>query len=74
MRTLREEAQAEGELKARREAELLRHTERLTAVGVKLQATCSEAEAKVIWKIRVKYKYFIVLLTLYVLGISANNR
>lgn len=47
MRTLREEALAEGELKARREAELLRQTERLTAIGVKLQSTCSEAEAKV---------------------------
>ncbi|XP_077288597.1 coiled-coil domain-containing protein 186-like isoform X2 [Arctopsyche grandis] len=46
MRTLREEALAEGELKARREAELLRQTERLTAIGVKLQGTCSEAEAK----------------------------
>lgn len=48
MKTLREEILAEGELKARREAELLRQAERLTAVGVKLQTTCSEAEAKVV--------------------------
>lgn len=46
IKVLREEALAENELRARREAELLRQAERLTVAGVKLQATCSEAEAK----------------------------